>query len=126
LVLAFLLVAGSFTTIRRRRLASPTSIDEIEATHPLVNAVPGACAVGDDRPIVPLDRRRQRGGGQRDRRAWPASVVVRPVVVVQVVVRPVIVDVVGVIGLRIRHDPEVGVEAPGNEGARFEVALPRR
>ena len=28
--------AGSFATIRRRRLASPTSILEIEATHPLV------------------------------------------------------------------------------------------
>jgi hypothetical protein len=33
-------VAGSFATIRRRRLASPTSIVEIEATHPLVNAAP--------------------------------------------------------------------------------------
>jgi hypothetical protein len=32
-----LVFAGSFTTIRRRRLASPTSILEIEATHPLVN-----------------------------------------------------------------------------------------
>src|SRR3954452_21784483 len=29
--------AVSFTTFRRRRLASPTSILEIEATHPLVN-----------------------------------------------------------------------------------------
>src|SRR5438552_17390284 len=37
LSLAFVFVAGSFTTIRRRRLASPTSILEIEATHPLVN-----------------------------------------------------------------------------------------
>src|SRR6478736_165054 len=37
LSLAFVFVAGSFTTIRRRRLASPTSIPEIEATHPHVN-----------------------------------------------------------------------------------------
>jgi hypothetical protein len=37
LSLAFVFVAGSFTTIRRRRLASPTSILEIEATHPHVN-----------------------------------------------------------------------------------------
>jgi hypothetical protein len=32
--------AGSFATIRRRRLASPASILEIEATHPLVNVAP--------------------------------------------------------------------------------------
>jgi NADH dehydrogenase len=39
-----LVFAGSFTTIRRRRLASPTSILEIEATHPLVNPPrAGAC-----------------------------------------------------------------------------------
>src|SRR4051794_33714775 len=37
LSLACIGVAGSFTTFRRRRLASPTSILEIEATHPLVN-----------------------------------------------------------------------------------------
>jgi hypothetical protein len=39
-VFAFIGVAGSFATIRRRRLASPTSILEIEATHPHVNAAP--------------------------------------------------------------------------------------
>src|SRR4051812_28085684 len=38
LSLADISVAGSFATIRRRRLASPASISEIEATHPLVNA----------------------------------------------------------------------------------------
>src|SRR6516225_1631856 len=37
LSLACIGVAGSFTTFRRRRLASPISIPEIEATHPLVN-----------------------------------------------------------------------------------------
>lgn len=36
-----LLGTGSFTTIRRRRLASPASNPEIEATHPLVNAPTG-------------------------------------------------------------------------------------
>jgi hypothetical protein len=39
-LLACIGVAGSFATIRRRRLASPTSILEIEATHPLVNPSP--------------------------------------------------------------------------------------
>jgi NADH dehydrogenase len=37
LLLACIGFAGSFATIRQRRLASPTSILEIEATHPLVN-----------------------------------------------------------------------------------------
>jgi hypothetical protein len=36
LLSAFIFGAGSFTTIRRRRLASPTSILRIEATHPHV------------------------------------------------------------------------------------------
>jgi hypothetical protein len=44
-LLACICVAGSFTTFRRRRLASPTSILEIEATHPLVNPVAGRCAL---------------------------------------------------------------------------------
>ena len=38
--------AGSFSTIRRRRLASPASILEIEATHPHVNGVPRCVSVG--------------------------------------------------------------------------------
>jgi|SRR5690242_19782355 len=38
--------AGSFATIRRRRLASPTSIPEIEATHPLVKRSPERVRVG--------------------------------------------------------------------------------
>src|SRR6476620_11210228 len=38
--------AGSFSTIRRRRLASPASILEIEATHPHVNGVPRCVLVG--------------------------------------------------------------------------------
>jgi len=46
LSLAFVFVAGSFTTIRRRRLASPTSIPEIEATHPHVNSLPDRFAAG--------------------------------------------------------------------------------
>ena len=37
LSLAFVFGVGSLTTFRQRRLASPTSILEIEATHPLVN-----------------------------------------------------------------------------------------
>src|SRR5947199_8337982 len=36
-LLACIGCADSLTTFRRRRLASPTSILEIEATHPLVN-----------------------------------------------------------------------------------------
>jgi hypothetical protein len=40
LLLACIGFAHSLTTIRRRRLASPTSILEIEATHPHVNVSP--------------------------------------------------------------------------------------
>src|SRR3954453_447848 len=48
--------AGSFATIRRRRLASPTSIVEIEATHPHVNSC-GAARVrvrSGDLPRIPV------------------------------------------------------------------------
>ena len=50
-MLAFLLVAGSFTTFRRRRLASPTSIVEIEATHPHVKCRTGACRWARPPPV---------------------------------------------------------------------------
>ena len=43
MVLAFLHVADFLTTFRRRRLASPTSTVEIEATHPHVKCRTGAC-----------------------------------------------------------------------------------
>ena len=46
LSLACIGFAGSLTTFRRRRLASPTSILEIEATHPLVNPPSGRCVSG--------------------------------------------------------------------------------
>ena len=41
--LAVIGVAGSFATFRRRRLASPTSMPKIEATHPHVNCGTGTC-----------------------------------------------------------------------------------
>ncbi len=52
LSLAFVFGAGSFATIRRRRLASPTSILEIEATHPLVKP----SAAGVRVPVRPSKR----------------------------------------------------------------------
>src|SRR5690349_4273356 len=56
LSLADISVAGSFATIRRRRLASPASILEIEATHPHVNAR-GSGARGNRRTSEFYNRR---------------------------------------------------------------------
>ena len=67
-MLAFLVGAGSFTTFRRRRLASPTSIVRIEATHPLVNVAPVRVGGRDhSRVLIRLrDRNRPRNLLRKD------------------------------------------------------------
>ena len=68
-MLAFLAGAGSFTTFRRRRLASPTSIVRIEATHPHVKCRTGACGWARPTPgyVIRLrDRNRPRNLLRKD------------------------------------------------------------